>query len=314
MVMAGDRWEKSSEIAEVYLNNMGAYYGSDEDWERDCSTAFEAALSRTDVVIQPRQSNTWGALSLDHVYEFMGGMNLAVRSLTGKEPDAYMSDYRNRNHNKMQELREAIGVESRTTILNPVYIKEKMKGGASSASSFAEVVENAYGWEVMRPEAISDRTWDDIYETYVEDKHALGVRNFFESESPAALQQMTAVMMETIRKGFWQASTEQRAKIAELHTELVNRYGAACTGMVCDNAPLRDFIAANAPTAAKVYREKIDAVRQSAADGMVMKKESLDAENGRSTMTVSVGVVIVIVVLTAIAMAVVVRRRRKQEE
>ena len=35
--------------------------------------AFEAALTRTDVVVQPRQSNTWGALSLDHVYEFMGG-------------------------------------------------------------------------------------------------------------------------------------------------------------------------------------------------------------------------------------------------
>ena len=45
---------------------------------------LEAALTRTDVVVQPRQSNTWGALSLDHVYEFMGGMNLAVRNVTGK--------------------------------------------------------------------------------------------------------------------------------------------------------------------------------------------------------------------------------------
>ena len=35
---------------------------------------------------------------------------------------------RNRNNMKMQELKEAVGVESRTTILNPVYIKEKMKG------------------------------------------------------------------------------------------------------------------------------------------------------------------------------------------
>ncbi len=86
--------------------------------------AFEAALTRTDVVVQPRQSNTWGALSLDHVYEFMGGMNLAVRNVTGKDPDAYLSDYRNRNHMKMQELKEAVGVESRTTILNPTYIKE----------------------------------------------------------------------------------------------------------------------------------------------------------------------------------------------
>ncbi|HAH73993.1 MAG TPA: hypothetical protein DCM09_12740, partial [Butyricimonas virosa] len=57
--------------------------------------------------VQPRQSNTWGALSLDHVYEFMGGLNLAVRNVTGKDPDAYLSDYRNRNNNKMQEVKEA---------------------------------------------------------------------------------------------------------------------------------------------------------------------------------------------------------------
>ena len=50
-------------------------------------------------------------MSLDHVYEFMGGMNLAVRNVTGKDPDAYLSDYRNRNNMKMQELKEAVGVE-----------------------------------------------------------------------------------------------------------------------------------------------------------------------------------------------------------
>ena len=48
-----------------------------------------------------------GALSLDHVYEFMGGMNLAVRNVTGKDPDAYLSDYRNRNNARMQEVAEA---------------------------------------------------------------------------------------------------------------------------------------------------------------------------------------------------------------
>lgn len=88
---------KESEIAATYLNNMGAYYGSEKNWEVFRKYAFEAALTRTDVVVQPRQSNTWGALSLDHVYEFMGGMNLAVRNVTGKDPDAYFSDYRNRN-------------------------------------------------------------------------------------------------------------------------------------------------------------------------------------------------------------------------
>ena len=85
MVDAGDRWEDESEIAATYLNNMGAYYGSEKNWEKFQQFAFEAALTRTDVVVQPRQSNTWGALSLDHVYEFMGGLNLTVRNVTGKD-------------------------------------------------------------------------------------------------------------------------------------------------------------------------------------------------------------------------------------
>lgn len=123
MVTAGDRWDKESQLAEVYMNNMGAYYGDEKNWETVRKAAFEAALTRTDVVVQPRQSNTWGALSLDHVYEFMGGMNLAVRNVTGKDPDAYLADYRNHSNMRMQEVKEAIGIEGRTTIFNPAYIK-----------------------------------------------------------------------------------------------------------------------------------------------------------------------------------------------
>ncbi len=163
MVTAGDRWDKESQIAEVYLNNMGAFYGDEKNWETVRKAAFEAALTRTDVVVQPRQSNTWGALSLDHVYEFMGGMNLAVRNVTGKDPDAYLADYRNHSNMRMQEVKEAIGIEGRTTIFNPAYIKEKMKGGASSASTFAEIVTNTYGWNVMKPKAIDKEMWDEIY-------------------------------------------------------------------------------------------------------------------------------------------------------
>ena len=33
MVESGDRWENESELATTYLNNMGAYYGSEKNWE-----------------------------------------------------------------------------------------------------------------------------------------------------------------------------------------------------------------------------------------------------------------------------------------
>lgn len=315
MVDAGDRWEDESEIAATYLNNMGAYYGSEKNWEKFQQFAFEAALTRTDVVVQPRQSNTWGALSLDHVFEFMGGLNLTVRNVTGKDPDAYLSDYRNRNNNKMQEVKEAIGVESRTTIFNPSYIKEKMKGEATSAAGFAEIVRNTYGWNVMKPSVIDNEMWDEIYNVYVKDKFNLGVQDFFEKQSPAALQEMTAVMMETARKGMWKATDEQLADLSKLHTDLIKKYKPACSGFVCDNAKLRDFIASKAaPETAKEYRNSIQEVREVAADqsqGVVMKKDEIASETRKRTNKVSTPWIAAGVIVVLVGLAVLMRKRRK---
>ena len=321
MVMSGDRWESEKEIANTYLNNMGAYYGSEKNWEAFRQFAFEAALTRTDAVIQPRQSNTWGALSLDHVYEFMGGLNLAVRNVTGKDPDAYLSDYRNRNNARMQEVKEAIGVESRTTIFNPAYIKEKMKGGASSAGTFAEIVQNTYGWNVMKPKAIDKEMWDEIYNVYVKDKFGLGIQEFFEGKNPAALEEMTAVMLESARKGLWKAGEQQVADIARLHTELVNKYKPSCSGFVCDNAKLRDFIASkvSGETAAQ-YKENIRTIREAAASAdnskaTVLKKEEMNAaETEEQTNRLSNTIVMVGVVIAVIILIIVVRRRRNRLE
>lgn len=314
MVEAGDRWENESEIASAYMNNMGAIYGSEEDWEKMRDYAFEAALTRTDVVVQPRQSNTWGALSLDHVYEFMGGMNLAVRNVTGKDPEAYLSDYRNRNRARMQEVKEAIGVESRTTILNPEFIKEKMKGGAGDASGIADVIRNTYGWNVMKPGAIDNELWDDIYDTYIADTNNLGVKDYFRSKNPAAIQEMTAVMLETVRKGMWKASPWQIAELAELHTEMVKEYGAACSGFVCDNAKLRDFISSKvSPQAAADYNNAVAQARAeniSSDDAMVMKRDELN-KTQTETNHISGIVVAVVIILAVIGLILLIRRRRK---
>ena len=318
MVTAGDRWDKESQIAEVYMNNMGAFYGDEKNWETVRKAAFEAALTRTDVVVQPRQSNTWGALSLDHVYEFMGGMNLAVRNVTGKDPDAYLADYRNHSNMRMQEVKEAIGIEGRTTIFNPAYIKEKMKGGASSASTFAEIVTNTYGWNVMKPKAIDKEMWDEIYNVYVKDKYHLGTKEFFDKQNPAALMEMTAVMMESARKGMWKATPQQLRDIAKLHTETVNKYKPSCSGFVCNNAKLRNYIASKTDAAsAKEYQQNVEQIRDAEAaknssdKGMVMKKETLNEDAQKTTTVVSGIVVGVIVIVAFVLLAVLIRRRRK---
>lgn len=288
MVQKGDSWKSEDEVADTYIGNMSAFYGSEEYWEKASKVAFKAALTRTDAVIQPRQSNAWGALSLDHVYEFMGGMNLAVRSVTGKDPDAYFADYRNRNNNRMQELKEAIGVESRSTIFNPTYIKEKMKGGANEAAEFAEIVQNTYGWNVMKPAAIDNQLWEQIYDTYVKDNMGLGINEFLREKNPAAMEQMAHTMVQTIQKGLWKTSPDRLVALQKLESEL------------------------HAEAEARM-RSQVDG-RNKQKSGTVMKKETLTDVPDTTSSVVTTSAVLIIVVIAGAILVFIIRKRRKEED
>jgi cobaltochelatase CobN len=313
MVTSGDRWESEKEIADTYIHNMGAVYGSDKNWGQYHDGLLRAALHSTDVVVQPRQSNTWGALSLDHVYEFMGGLNLAVRNVTGKDPEAYFADYRNRNQVRMQEVKEAIGVEARSTLFNPAYIREVMKGNASAAEQITEAVTNTYGWNVMKPDAIDNEMWDKLYDVYVKDEYKLGTETFFRRENPQALQEITAVMLETARKGMWQASGQQLADIATLHTELVKEFGSSGAGFAGNNSKLQDFIAQQVnPSSASEYRQQIQKMRTASpvdnTQGVTLKKDEMSRPETGETNTFN-GLFIAAAVLIAFIVLLMVLRQ-----
>ncbi len=262
MVENGDSWEKDSEIADQYIKNMGAVY-TEENWGNYKPGLFQAGLNNTEMVVQPRSSNTWGALSLDHVYEFTGGLSNAIRNTTGKDPDAYFVDMRSHQNAYVQSIDEAIWVEAQSTLFNPKYIEELAKGSASSAEVFAETTRDLYGWNVMKPDAIDGEMWDKMHKVYVQDEYNIGVKDFFERENPYALQEVTAVMLETARKGYWKPDAKVIKEIAELHAKLVKDHDAGCSGFVCDNAKLKNFISENISAEVKeAYQNKISSVRE----------------------------------------------------
>lgn len=294
MVENGDSWEDEKEIAETYINNMGAIYNTNEDWGVFRAGVFEAALQNTETVVHPRSSNTWGALSLDHVYEFMGGLNLAVRHVTGNDPSAYFNDFRNVSNPRMQTLEQAIGVETNSTVFNPKFIKELLKGEASSMEAFAETFRNTYGWNVMKPKAIDKYIWDNFYDIYVKDKYQLDIQKTFEAKNPYAMQEMTAVMLETARKGYWKASKEQLETLAQLHAKLVKEHQAGCSGFVCDNAKLRNFIRERISSdEVKLYDQAIQDVREVKIDeqkeSVVLKKEEKERQKSQQNAESSKG-------------------------
>ena len=321
MITSGDKWENENEIAEVYLNNMGASYGDEKTWGDFDKGLLRAVLHNTDAIVQPRQSNTWGALSLDHVYEFMGGMNLTIRNVTGRDPDAFFADYRNRNNFRMQDLKEAIGVEARSTVFNPEFVKEITQGGSSSAGRIEEVVTNTFGWNVSKPKVIDNEMWDKFYQVYVKDEFGLNVQEFFERTNPASLQEITAIMLESSRKGMWKATEQQLTDLAALHVELTKKYGATGKGFSGGNKKLQDFIAQRTDAqSASQYKQALRKIEQSAdiaptddQNSMVLKKDEVSQHQKHGNALVNGAIIAAAVLLAFVLILFFIRKRRKQD-
>lgn len=308
-------WDDISELADGYLNNMCAMYGDDENWGTINKNALESGISGTDIIVQPRQSNTWGPISLDHVYEFTGALSLAAKSIGGKMPDAVMADYRNSYIPRLQDTKEAIAVETRATILNPDFIKERMKGDATTAQMFGEIFRNIFGWSATRPEALNDKIYDDLYDVYVEDIHGLGVKDYFERTNPAALQEMTATMMESARKGFWNPSDKQLSAIARLHADVTAEHGAPCTEFVCGNKKLQEYISSRLDIKnAERYRKEIAEAVAESSGSKRLKAESKGFMSDKINETSSDYLAAVIVggLLIIVVLAITLRRKERK--
>ena len=328
LVEQGDKWEKEEEIADQYLKNMGAMY-ADGSWSSYEPGMFETMLENTDVVVHPRSSNVTGPISLDHVYEFMGGITASIRVTTGKDPDGYFNDYRNKFDPNVQSLKEAIWTETRTNLFNPKFIKAQLQEGETAAEGFAENFRDTYGWNVMKPDAIDQEIWEGYYDIYVQDKLNLGTVDFFKNTNPYALQEMTAVMLETVRKGYWKPSQEVIKETAKLHAELIKTHEAGCSGFVCDNFKLKKMIENNLSGELKAsYQEALSKVREGETEGgkpensseseeIVLKKEEITLKKMKELLKENKSAFITLIVAMLIfvgATSVGIYQRRNQDE
>ena len=171
----------------------------------------------------------------------------------------------------------------------------------------------------MKPKAIDKELWDAVYKTYIDDQYKLGTRELLEQKSPAALEEMTAVMMETIRKGMWKATPEQTRELARLHAATVAKHGASQSTFVTGNEKLRAFIDAKLDAQQRqAYRAQMKSARQrddnaKAGKGTVMEKQELTSEQVKQRQQFINGAITFAV--TLVALVVIgwwLRRRRRQ--
>ena len=169
---------------------------------------------------------------------------------------------------------------------------------------------------VFKPVAVDNELWEGLYDVYVKDSLNLDMKVHFKDKNPYALQEMSAVMLETIRKGYWEASAETIKTLAQLHAELIKDHEPGCSGFVCDNAKLRDMIANNLDSAqAQVYQQQIEQVRVGArtqpVQGMQLKKETLTLDRLKTLVSESLSTILLLLVLVGVLIGAVIHGARR---
>lgn len=237
-IMASDTWDDDKKIAENYLATMGHYFGTDTSrWGQKIDGLYAKQLSGTDIALFARSSNLYGMITSDDPFEYFGSLALAVRNIDGKSPEMMISNLRNAKKGKMEMASEMLAKELRTRNFHKRWIAEMQKEGYSGAVTMSGNLSNFWGWQVVDPNAVRNDQWDEFFEVYIEDKHELGLNEWFEEVNPKSQAQMLERMLEATRKDYWQADDATIQKMIERYQELVNRFD-----LIVDNEKLREFM------------------------------------------------------------------------
>lgn len=225
-----DTWNEQHDVAGVYFNRMSHLFGQGfwgtraaSGTNRDLSpTLLQLALKGAKGVIHSRSSNIYGAIDSDDFYQYLGGTAMAVRKVNGTAAETLVTDLSNPKAGETMTLERYMGREMRARYLNPKWIEAMLKEGYAGARMIRQVTDNLWGWQVTVPDAVGDAKWQEMFETYVQDRHALGIREKFKAaENLAAYQAMVDRMLTVIEKGYWKASPETTARLKQVQTELV---------------------------------------------------------------------------------------------
>lgn len=167
---------------------------------------------------------------------------MAVRTLTGRTPDMYVTDAIDPDKSDVSSLHNFFSRELRTRYYNPQWMEGMMKQGYSGAREMDRFVEYLWGWETTVPDLVSENTWNEVHEIYVEDKYQMGLKEFFDENNPWASQALAGRMLETARKDRWHPSQEVKQELIERYEQSVQDHGVTCCHHTCGNLALQEYM------------------------------------------------------------------------
>ncbi|SNB60872.1 cobaltochelatase CobN subunit [Arboricoccus pini] len=194
-----DRWRDEGNLAALFIRHGAYAYGRGSAGRLEESTLVEQ-LRRTQLVIQNQDNREHDLLDSDGYYQFAGGMALAVRSLSGRQPEIVHADHSHGKLPHLRSLKEELARIVRGRASNPKWIRGIMLHGYRGASEIAATVDFLHAFAATSGE-VESHHFDILFDAYLQDDE---VRTFLKIANQDALREIASRFRQSIQRGFWQ--------------------------------------------------------------------------------------------------------------
>jgi cobaltochelatase CobN len=240
-------WQERKQLGEAYIKRMSHAYGVPNDnvaMGANVQSLFRQQLANVNSTYLGRASNLYGLIDNNDAYDYLGGLNLAIETIKGKQPNSFVISHANNKQLSIDPLQTALLSELRGRFLNRQWILPLMKQGYAGARTMgSEFIENLWGWQATSPEIIRSWVWEDLKAIYIDDSLDIGLDEFLQEKHNVHVQSnILAVMLVAIEKGFWQADQQTQTALAEQFAKNVVEHGIPGSGHTHANHPIYDFI------------------------------------------------------------------------
>jgi len=193
-------WRDDADLAEVYAVWGGYAYGRGLDGAA-ARPDMEGAFRRITVAAKNIDTREHDIADSDDYFQYHGGMVAMVRSLTGRNPAAYIGDSAVPAAPKTRTLAEETRRVFRSRVVNPRWISAMRRHGYKGAFELAATVDYLFGYDATAG-VVPDWMYEQLAASYVFDEET---RSFMRRSNPWALRGITERLLEAASRGLWES-------------------------------------------------------------------------------------------------------------
>jgi cobaltochelatase CobN len=198
-LIESQNWETEADLAQAYIN-WSAYAYTSKAEGIAAPEAFNQRLGNMQIVLQNQDNREHDLLDSDDYYQFQGGLNAAIKQVSGKAPEAYFGDNSRTENPKVRKLTEEIDRVYRSRVINPKWIAGAMRHGYKGASEMAATLDFLFAYDATA-NCVQDFMYQGVADAYLFDE---SVREFIEQNNPWVQRDMAERLLEANQRGLWE--------------------------------------------------------------------------------------------------------------